>query len=402
MSRTTNPQVAHARRIPKPLRHRRGVEPGGDAVALLDALRAGMHDAVVAAEVAAAHANGVAGAAGRAAGRVSEVSGVVEQLEASVAEISRSTHEAQTVVTQASAASAEAVELLQRLSDATGEIGSMVEFINSIAEQTDLLALNATIEAARAGESGRGFGVVASEVKELARATGEATGQITAIVERLRTEANAAMNGVRQIAGLVEEFEARHSSIASAVEEQATATVDITHSLADASTDMHAVASGIDTVAAQTYEATVAASVAKHAAADLATNLAVDLPAATHDADPLLRGLAAHSDWKARLVHAIEAGTVGVAVDEVRAPDRCEFGRWLHGTIDPVDRQAPEYGQVRELHARFHERAADILVLAQRADRQAAVAAIAPGSDYAVISAELANEIVTWRERRAG
>jgi methyl-accepting chemotaxis protein len=70
-------------------------------------------------------------------------------------------------------------------------VGGIAKLIAGVAEQTNLLALNATIEAARAGEAGRGFSVVANEVKELATETGRSTGEISATVGTLEADANA-------------------------------------------------------------------------------------------------------------------------------------------------------------------------------------------------------------------
>jgi methyl-accepting chemotaxis protein len=99
--------------------------------------------------------------------------------------------------------------------------------INIIAEQTNLLALNATIEAARAGEAGKGFAVVASEVKNLSNQTSNAVDNIVALIDEIQKEVNGAVTAASDIDNVINQMDEISSGIASAVDEQASATREI-------------------------------------------------------------------------------------------------------------------------------------------------------------------------------
>jgi methyl-accepting chemotaxis protein len=126
---------------------------------------------------------------------------------------------------------AASTETMRGLEQATGQIAEIARAITSIAEQTNLLALNATIEAARAGDAGKGFSVVAQEVKELAGQTARATAQIEAVVASVQAGTREALVGTSSIDQAISDVVHSQTTIAAAVEEQGAATAQARESI---------------------------------------------------------------------------------------------------------------------------------------------------------------------------
>lgn len=134
------------------------------------------------------------------------------------------------------------------LADAAQKVGAVVDLIKDIADQTNLLALNATIEAARAGDAGRGFSVVASEVKNLSSQTAEATDEITDHIAEMQSVTADAVKAISSIESTIGEMNEVSTTIASAIEEQGLATKEIASNSQQAAIGTQEVSSNIITV----------------------------------------------------------------------------------------------------------------------------------------------------------
>ncbi|MFD1331682.1 methyl-accepting chemotaxis protein [Methylopila musalis] len=205
-----------------------------------------------------------------AASNVNAVAASAEEFAATAAEIGAQ-------VTRTSNAASDAVEhvaqargRVQQLAAGSIKIGEFAALIQGIAEQTNLLALNATIEAARAGEAGRGFAIVASEVKQLAGQTGRATEEITAQINAIQAATRDTVRSIEDIGGAIGDLSHIATSVAAAVEEQQAATQEIARNVAGAAQGAQRVSEDMGQVRSAADHAGLGASQVQQAAAELA------------------------------------------------------------------------------------------------------------------------------------
>jgi methyl-accepting chemotaxis protein len=223
-----------------------------------------------AAELTTAESSAVAAAAEEVSRSVDTVAAASEEMSASIREISANATRATRVAATAVDAAHDATATVARLSASSAEIGGVLDAITAIAEQTNLLALNATIEAARAGEAGKGFAVVASEVKDLSQSTSRATEDVSARIAALQADAEAAVAAIARITEVIGEIDETQATIASAVEQQSATTAEIGSNVNDTALASTQIARGISTVASTASDTADGARGTNEAAGDLA------------------------------------------------------------------------------------------------------------------------------------
>ena len=247
--------------------------------------------------------------AGRQAQQAGQLAAAVEQMTASVQQVATNAKEATTAAQQAeqlcSAGSAVATAsaggitalaqqlehsatVVKQLQQESGQISSVLDVIRKISEQTNLLALNAAIEAARAGEAGRGFSVVADEVRTLSANTKQATESIHAMISKLQQQASSAVDTMQDAYGqaesnvqLAQDAGKRFAELAAAVE-----SIAITNGTISAATTQQ-----------QTVAAEIAGSI--HLLNDDISQLSDGAGRATHASEQLnLLATQLNDDWQ--------------------------------------------------------------------------------------------------------
>ncbi len=183
------------------------------------------------------------------------VSASVSDLSKSILSIAATANQQAELGVAARGASETGEEVIRALAERAVNIDAFVGLIQGVASQTNMLALNATIEAARAGDAGRGFGVVAAEVKALASQAHDATGQITEIVSGISSGAAQADDAIGQVSRAMAELEQAATKMRATIGDQSSVATLIEQSAVDSAAGATQIAQRIGEVARAAGEA---------------------------------------------------------------------------------------------------------------------------------------------------
>lgn len=182
---------------------------------------------------------------------VNAISLAINEMSTTINEVARNCQKETMIASDADAKAAQALTAMKELGDKSKDVGTIVDMIKHISDKTKMLSLNATIEAASAGQAGKGFTVVAMEVKGLAKQTDEATDKIHKNILEMQQQTESAIRVIESIAAIIDQINSISQVIASSVEEQSSVVKEVAKNVENTNENASSIASQVSTSASE-------------------------------------------------------------------------------------------------------------------------------------------------------
>ncbi len=334
-----------------------------------------------ASEELSSNINSLAAAAEELSASSDSVAAASEQMTNSINEVCKNSEQGTSIVSEVSRQALEAQQYISDMDQAATQIGSIVEVIKNIAHKTNLLALNAAIEAAGAGDAGKGFTVVANEVKELAKQSFEASNQITSQIELVQQCTQTAISTIQKVFESLQEVTKTTNNIAEAIKEQTSTSKEIAYSIA-----------AVSTTTKETTRNIQEAAVVSSSVSRMSLNLGALAQRTALISSQMLIGVdaiqgvgnslkniaerystnepvfdisnikAAHMKWVKSLQNLF-SDKIQMTPEEVTVHTECDLGKWLYSDAGKQFVTEPAYALVDTFHKNVHITAHEMVKL---------------------------------------